>query len=377
MNWYSSQFGGTSLHTGLTYSPSITSTTTFYVACTSGGCSSQRTAIVAAITSDPPATPGSISGPTSVCAGTTGISYSISSVPNASGYTWSVSSGWTITSGQGSLSILVTSGTSDGNISVIATSGCGNSSSQDLSVAINATPIITGTTPGSRCGTGSVILGATASAGTINWYSGATGGSSLGTGTSFTTPSILITTTYYVSATVGTCTTASRTGVTATIGAAASTPNVSFVNPPTCAVATGTIGLSSLPGTGTWTLTRNPGGITSTGTGTTTTISGLSADTYTFSVANAAGCTSGTTGNIIITSQPSPPPAPTASTTIQPTCTVATGTIVVTAPIGSFQYNINGGSWQGSTTFSGVASGSHNILVRSSGIIPAYLLQHQ
>ena len=145
-----------------------------------------------------------------------------------------------------------------------------------------------------------------------------------------------------------------------------STPVVSSVTPPTCAVATGSIGLSGLPGTGTWTLTRNPGGITSTGTGTTTTISGLSADTYTFSVANAAGCTSGTTGNVIITSQPSPPAAPTASTTIQPTCTVATGTIVVTAPIGSFQYNIDGGSWQGSTTFSGIASGSHNILVRSS-----------
>jgi hypothetical protein len=78
-------------------------------------------------------------------------------------------------------------------------------------------PTITGTTAGSRCGSGSVTLWATASAGTINWYSAATGGTSLGTGTSFTTPSLTVTTTYYVDATDNGCTTAARTAVTATI----------------------------------------------------------------------------------------------------------------------------------------------------------------
>jgi len=43
-----------------------------------------------------------------------------------------------------------------------------------------AIPIITGTTPGSHCGTGTVSLGATSSAGTINWYDVSSGGSSLG-----------------------------------------------------------------------------------------------------------------------------------------------------------------------------------------------------
>ena len=71
---------------------------------------------------------------------------------------------------------------------------------------------ITGTTPGSRCGTGTVVLGATASAGIINWYAASTGGTSLGTGTSYTTGSISTTTTYYVDATDGGCTTATRDG---------------------------------------------------------------------------------------------------------------------------------------------------------------------
>jgi len=70
---------------------------------------------------------------------------------------------------------------------------------------------------GSRCGPGTVSLGATASAGTINWYADSSGGSSLGTGTSFTTPSLSFTTNYYVDATDGGCTSTPRTAVQAVI----------------------------------------------------------------------------------------------------------------------------------------------------------------
>jgi hypothetical protein len=89
--------------------------------------------------------------------------------------------------------------------------------SSALTGTYNFTPTITGNTPASRCATGTVTLGATTSAGTINWYTAATGGSSIGTGTSFTTPSISSTTTYYVDATNNGCTNTTRTGVVATI----------------------------------------------------------------------------------------------------------------------------------------------------------------
>lgn len=62
-------------------------------------------------------------------------------------------------------------------------------------------PQVLTTTPGSRCGTGTVVLGAAGSAGaTLNWYAANSGGVSLGSGTSFTTPSISANTTYYVAA---------------------------------------------------------------------------------------------------------------------------------------------------------------------------------
>jgi hypothetical protein len=64
-------------------------------------------------------------------------------------------------------------------------------------------PTITSTTPGSRCGVGTVDLSATASAGTINWYGSLSGGSVLGTGPNFTTPVISSTTSYYVAASSG------------------------------------------------------------------------------------------------------------------------------------------------------------------------------
>jgi hypothetical protein len=63
---------------------------------------------------------------------------------------------------------------------------------------------ITSTTPGSRCGIGTVSLSATAAAGnTVAWYANATGGVPLATGTGFVTPSLSATTTYYAAASLG------------------------------------------------------------------------------------------------------------------------------------------------------------------------------
>jgi hypothetical protein len=65
-------------------------------------------------------------------------------------------------------------------------------------------PSLVSTTPGTRCGTGTVNISAVPSSGaSINWYAAASGGSSLFTGNTFTTPSISTTTTYYAEAVTG------------------------------------------------------------------------------------------------------------------------------------------------------------------------------
>ncbi len=70
-------------------------------------------------------------------------------------------------------------------------------------VVVNNPQLLT-TTPGSRCGAGTVDLAASASTGaSINWYASATGGAPIGTGTTFTTPVITTTTDFYAAASNG------------------------------------------------------------------------------------------------------------------------------------------------------------------------------
>ncbi|CAH8294482.1 putative secreted protein (Por secretion system target) [Mariniflexile fucanivorans] len=95
-------------------------------------------------------------------------------------------------------------------------SGCTSATRTAVTATINIIPTISGTTPASRCGKGSVTLDATSSAGTINWYENETGGASIHVGTSYTTPSISSTTSYWVEATNSTCT-STRTEIIATI----------------------------------------------------------------------------------------------------------------------------------------------------------------
>jgi hypothetical protein len=97
-----------------------------------------------------------------------------------------------------------------GNCRVYRTSGA-------LTNYIDIRPSISGTTPGTTYGAGTVTLGATANYGTVNWYAAASGGTSLGTGTTFTTPSLTATTNYYAEAVNGTCVSATRSLVTATV----------------------------------------------------------------------------------------------------------------------------------------------------------------
>jgi gliding motility-associated-like protein len=101
--------------------------------------------------------------------------------------------------------------------------GCISSAARTAVAAtiVTTAPVIQSTTTAARCDSGSVTLTATLSAATtygatLNWYATATGGTAVGTGTSFVTPSMSATTIYYVEAT--NCNgTSARTSVTASV----------------------------------------------------------------------------------------------------------------------------------------------------------------
>ncbi|MBK9459741.1 MAG: hypothetical protein IPN94_09975 [Sphingobacteriales bacterium] len=152
---------------------------------------------------------------------------------------------------------------------------------------------------------------------------------------------------------------------TITINPIPSAPTATVTTQPTCSVATGTITVTA-PATG--------AGITYTVTGTSPVVAGVTQATTTFAglaagvydvITTVNGCTSLPT-SLTVNAQPTPPVAGTASTTIQPTCALAAGTIVVNGPNRAVEYNIDGGVYQASATFAGVSAGSHTILVRST-----------
>lgn len=86
------------------------------------------------------ASPGAISGITTLCSGTTGNVYSISSVSGATDYTWSAPVGSTITAGQGTTTATITFGSTAGNVSVVANNTCGASAASNQLITLNPTP---------------------------------------------------------------------------------------------------------------------------------------------------------------------------------------------------------------------------------------------
>lgn len=153
---------------------------------------------------------------TTACTGQT-VQYTSTSTGNPTSYSWNFPEGTPSTStAQNPTVTYSTAGTYNASLTVTNSLGT-NTSNQTNYITVNATPTVSNTVPSNRCGAGTVTLSATGSGtSTLNWYSAATGGTSLGSGSTFTTPSITSTTTYYVAASSGGCS-STRTAVIATV----------------------------------------------------------------------------------------------------------------------------------------------------------------
>jgi|GEM_PF-362376 len=338
----------------------------------SAGCTSSASTS-AAINSVPgaPTSPvlGTITQPT--CAVSTG-SVDLSGLPSSGTWTLTTTPGGT-TTGTGTTTSIsgLAAGTS---YTFMVTNDLGCTSSSSSSAVIIAQPItptapIVGsiTQPTCTVATGDVSISGLPSTGT--WTITATPGGLTQTGTGTTgTFTGLSANTYTFTVTNSDGCTSTVSSTSATINAQPATPSAPIagtVTQPTCLSPTGSVDMSGLPSTGTWTLTSTPGGTTQTGTGTTATFNGLAAGTtYTLTVTNSAGCASVSSTSVVVNSVPGAPTAPTAGTVTQPTCALPTGTIEVASPLGAnFTYSIDGTTFQAGTTFSGLNPGNYTITV--------------
>ncbi|NID11432.1 hypothetical protein F7231_14755 [Fibrella aestuarina] len=139
-------------------------------------------------------------------------------------------------------------------------------------------------------------------------------------------------------------------------------PTVALTQP-VCTLPTGTITITAPLGTG---LTYS---IDGTNYSSSTVFAGVASGTYAVRARNGTGslCTSVAT-SVTINAALLSPSAPAATVTVQPNCTLATGTISVTAPTGTgLTYSINGTTYTNTTgLFTAVAPGSYSVTVKNA-----------
>ena len=201
-----------------------------------------------------------------------------------------------------------------------------NSALVPVTVTVNAasSPIVSNTTI--NCGQ-TATLTASSNASLI-WYSNSTGTTQVGTGTSFTTPALTSTTTYYVQAGSGACASA-LVPVTVTVNTTVASPTASGQTI-SCA-QTATLTASGAPSGGSYTWYSNAAGTTQVGTGSSFTTPVLTSNT-TYYVAATSGASTGTfnftSPTVNSTSNPGTTTTYTVASTPQPT---ANATITVSA----------------------------------------------
>ncbi len=166
--------------------------------------------------------------------------------------------------------------------------------------------------------------------------------------------------TYTVTATLGACTSIASANVTVNAQPAIpAQPTLGTVIQPTCTVAKGSFTITNYNAAYTYIVTPSTG--VSISGSTITAPAGI----YTIK-ATLGSCPSIASLSVTVNAQTTSPVAATVSIT-QPTCTTSTGTIKVTAPIGTgLTYSINSSTYKSGTSFAGLTSGSYSVTVKNS-----------
>ena len=234
VNWYNQPTGGTSLGTGYTFTtpalpnapgPGQTSTVTYYASNTNGCGTSARTPINITVNYQYSAQNTTPAANLNICSGTSTILTGTSNAPSVEWYLNQPP--FTVLSTATSYTTPIL--TTNASYSFRAVDPSSNQCSFAVTVPVtvsNAPVLPVNTTPAAdltKCGGQTTTLTVSGS-GTLEWFNVPTGGTVLGTGTSFTTPvlvnsttpGVATTVTYYVQSTTG-CGSSARVPIAITV----------------------------------------------------------------------------------------------------------------------------------------------------------------
>ncbi|TKC04262.1 Ig-like domain-containing protein [Pedobacter frigoris] len=311
--WYTDAALTNAVSTGAIFNtPVLNATTTYYVTVSGANkcANTAATARVVTITVNPlPVTPVIAATGTNICSGESTV-LTVQNAQAGVSYMWyDVANGGTsiFTGTQFTTGILNTN--TDFYVVAVSASGCGNATGRVKStVTVSPKPLVptVASSSVSICsGSAAVLIVSNPQTGvTYKWYTAATNGTELASGTSFTTPGITIPTVYYVGASTATCTSTSRTAVTVTPTAIPVPPaSVSGASGPLCSGSTTVLTVNNPDAALTYRWYSTATGGTALSSGTSFTTPGLTATTtYYVEASNTlTTCTSTTRTPVVVT----------------------------------------------------------------------------
>ena len=313
-----------------TGNPRTVTSGSFTVTQTVGGCTSSSSN---SVTANPTPVPGAPTlGIVNNCGNSTVTASNFSGI-----LTWSdAGSGNPRTITSGSLTVTQT------------LSGCTSANSNQVTanpISIPGAPTLAVT---DNCGNSTL---------TVSNYTGSLTWSDAGTGNPRT---VTNSANFTVTQTVSGCTSANSNQVTSNPLAKPADAVASVTAQPTCTVPSGTFTVTS-PATAANIRFSIDGSTYTNATGVFTLVA---PGTYTVTGKNTtSGCVSNST-SVTVNAIPSAPSTPVAAVT-QPTCAVPSGIITITSPTGAaYEYSLDGGTYQSSAIFNGVAIGGHTVTAR-------------
>jgi len=236
IDWYSAASLGTLLRSNsTTYDTFLTATRSYYAQSrnVSTGCVSSTRTIATATINALPTSVSTVSGTAQCGAAVVTVSATATTGFTIDWYADSLRTGTALKIGTLSGANTYTSPLPISTTTVYwvaqrnLTTGCVSAASKAVIATINPLPSAPSATGGVRCGTGTVVLTASAPSGiTVAWFNVPTGGTALSTSLSYTTPTLSSTTNYYVQSRVTAtgCISSTRTIVTAVINPLPASP---------------------------------------------------------------------------------------------------------------------------------------------------------
>jgi gliding motility-associated-like protein len=282
--WYDAASGGNLLASSAGFTtPVLNSNTTYYVQTTVSGCTGSRTPVTVSVNSAP-ATP-TVLGAT-ICAGN---STSLTATAPGGSYQWfDAASGGNLLASNATYNSPVLNSSATYYVQTTV-SGCTGSRAA-VTVTVTPTPSAPTLSGTAICAGNSTSLSATAPGGTYQWYDAATGGNLLTTGSTYTTPVLNSSVTYYVQTTVSGCT-GPRAAITASVAAIPAAPSASTGS--ICSGNSITLTATGPGGSYQWYDAANGGTLLASAASYTTDV--LTASTNYFVQTTVSGCTSSRT----------------------------------------------------------------------------------